>query len=93
MQKLRSFFITFCFLITTFYGFAQDTAQKVSEASQISVSRANTESQPEMADALFANGKIYVVVVVLAIIFAGIIGFLIYLERKISRLEKENLHS
>lgn len=93
MQKLRSFFITFCLLITTFYGFAQDTVKKVSEASQISENRTTTASQPEMADALFANGKIYVVVVVLAIIFAGIIGFLIYLERKISRLEKESLHS
>lgn len=88
MQKLRSFFITFCLLISTFYGFAQDAAQKVSEASQNTETLATPASQPEMADAMFSNGKIYVVVVVLAIIFAAIIGFLIYLERKISRLEK-----
>jgi len=88
---LRSFFITFCLLIVTFSVFAQDTVKKVSEASQIPESIASTESQPEMASALFANGKIYVVVVVLAIIFAGIIGFLIFLERKIKQLEKNNL--
>jgi hypothetical protein len=93
MQKLRSFFITFCLLISTFYGFAQDSVKKVSEASQISTTSTNATSQPGMADAMFSNGKIYVVVVVLAIIFAGIIGFLVFLERKIKRLERNNLHS
>lgn len=44
----------------------------------------------EMADVMRSNGKIYVVVMVLATIFAGIIAFLIRLERKISRLEKES---
>ena len=46
-------------------------------------------AQAEMADAMHANGKIYVVVVVLATIFAGIFAYLVYLDRKISRLEKE----
>lgn len=44
--------------------------------------------QPEMADMLRKEGKIYVVVMVLATIFAGIILFLIRLDRKISKLEK-----
>jgi hypothetical protein len=44
----------------------------------------------EMADALRKDGKIYVVVLVLATIFAGIIAFLVRLERKISKLEKNN---
>lgn len=48
------------------------------------------ESEPEMADALYANGKIYVVVLVLAVIFAGIIFSLIRLDRKITKLEKAN---
>jgi hypothetical protein len=46
------------------------------------------ETQPEMADALREDGKIYVVVLVLATIFAGIIAFLVRLDRKISKLEK-----
>ena len=41
----------------------------------------------EMADALQQNGKIYVVVAVLLIIFAGIIVFLIRMDKKISKLE------
>ena len=46
----------------------------------------------EMADRMRHNGKIYVVVVVMLIIFAGIILYLIRLDRKISKLEK-NIHS
>ena len=43
---------------------------------------------PDMAEGLRQSGKIYVVVLVLATIFAGIIAFLIYLERRLSRLEQ-----
>ena len=43
----------------------------------------------EMADVMRANGKIYVVVSVLAIIFIGLISYLIMLDRKLSRIEKE----
>ncbi len=46
-------------------------------------------AQTEMADTMRANGKIYVVVVVLATIFAGIFAYLIMLDRKITKLEKE----
>jgi CcmD family protein len=46
-------------------------------------------AQTEMADTMRANGKIYVVVVVLGTIFAGIFGYLVYLDRKITRLEKD----
>jgi hypothetical protein len=46
-------------------------------------------AQTEMADKMRAEGKIYVVVVVLATIFAGIFAYLIILDRKISKLEKD----
>ncbi len=53
----------------------------------ISVSFAS--AQTEMADTMRSNGKIYVVVTVLATIFAGIFAYLVMLDRKISRIEKE----
>ncbi|MBC8152118.1 MAG: CcmD family protein [Bacteroidetes bacterium] len=43
----------------------------------------------EMADQLRADGKIWVVVLVLAVVFAGIITYLIRLDRQVSKLEKE----
>ncbi len=42
-----------------------------------------------MADIMRQEGKIYVVVAVMSVIFAGIVLFLILLERRVSRLEKE----
>lgn len=47
------------------------------------------EASTAMADGLRADGKIWVVVVVLATIFAGIIAALIRTDRKIARLEKD----
>ncbi len=43
----------------------------------------------EMADLLHQNGKIYVVVGVIAIIFIGIVVYLIALDRRLTKIEKE----
>ena len=43
----------------------------------------------EMADALRQSGKIYVVVAAVVIIVAGLLFYLISLDRKVSKLEKE----
>jgi len=46
-------------------------------------------AQPaETAQALHDNGKIYVVVVILSVVFSGIIYFLIRFERRLKDLEK-----
>jgi len=42
---------------------------------------------PEMADALRENGKIYVVITVIGIVFVALVIFLILLERKLKKLE------
>ena len=44
---------------------------------------------PQMADALRENGKIGVVITVISIIFVCIVVFLVYLERKIKKLEAQ----
>ncbi len=46
-------------------------------------------AETEMADTMRSNGKIYVVVAVIATIFAGIFSYLVYLDRKMTRIEKE----
>lgn len=43
----------------------------------------------EMANTFRQSGKIYVVITVIAIIFTGIISYLIYIDRKISNLENK----
>jgi len=44
----------------------------------------------EMADVMRANGKIYVVVAVVCVLFIGIALYLISIDRKLSKLEKES---
>lgn len=48
-----------------------------------------TQAPVEMADGMRQSGKIYVVAAVLLVIMIGIFGYLIMLDRKISKLEKE----
>jgi hypothetical protein len=45
--------------------------------------------EPAMADTFRQEGKIYIVISVIAIIFVCLAGFLIYLERKIKKLEEK----
>ena len=43
----------------------------------------------QMAETMRSNGKIYVVVAVILTILAGLVLYIIRLDKKISRLEKE----
>ena len=45
--------------------------------------------QVEMADTFRSNGKIYVVVAVIVILFIGLLSYLVSIDRKVSKLEKE----
>ena len=49
----------------------------------------SVNTTPEMAEPLRANGKIYVVITVIALIFAAIIAFLIYIERRLNKIENK----
>lgn len=51
--------------------------------------QAQEVATPEMADAMRSEGKIYVVVAILVTIFAGLIAYLITLDRKVTRIEKK----
>lgn len=50
---------------------------------------ASAQDGVEMADLMRSNGKIFVVVGVLLIIFLGLTSFMVILERKLSKLEKK----
>ena len=44
----------------------------------------------EMADALRASGKIYVVVVTIVIVFIGLAVYLFSMDRRLRKIEKDN---
>ena len=48
-----------------------------------------TETNIEMADEMRSEGKIYVVVLVVAIVFTGLVIYAINTDRKVTKLEKE----
>ena len=48
------------------------------------------QAQPvEMADAMYSSGRIYVVIVVIAIIFTGLSIYLFSIDRRLRKIEKE----
>ncbi|MEJ7659264.1 MAG: CcmD family protein [Hymenobacter sp.] len=55
----------------------------------VALAQSPAADQPEMADALRQSGKIYVVVLVIVIILSGLLLYLVRLDRKVSRLERE----
>lgn len=59
---------------------AQDKIEITSEDYQ--------NSRVEMADAMRADGKIYVLVGIICIVFAGITVYVIQTNRRVSKLEK-----
>ena len=50
-----------------------------------------TNQKSIMADLMRNNGKIYVVIAVMLTILTGLIGYMIRLDRKINKLEKEDI--
>jgi CcmD family protein len=48
-----------------------------------------SQNDVEMADTFRNDGKIYVVLAVIAVIFIGLIIYLISIDRKVSRIEKK----
>jgi heme/copper-type cytochrome/quinol oxidase subunit 2 len=52
--------------------------------------KAQAVAAPEMADTFRSEGKIYVVITVISIIFICLIGYLIYIDIKLRKLEDKN---
>ena len=48
-----------------------------------------SNQQIEMADTMRSNGKIYVVVSVILILFVGLSAYLVILDKKVTALEKK----
>ncbi|NEM96587.1 hypothetical protein GXP69_02665 [Pontibacter sp. BT327] len=74
-------------MLCSLAGIQQVQAQP--EQTQVEFSSAPAQTDIEMADVLRQDGKIYVVVVVLLTVLLGVVAYLITLDRKVGRLEKQ----
>jgi CcmD family protein len=72
MKQFKSILLT-CFVLLTATAFSQAPFD---------------EGKVQMADGFYAEGKIYVVIGVVSIIFIGIAIYLFTIERKIKKLEE-----
>ncbi|MHA6246467.1 CcmD family protein [Pontibacter sp. CAU 1760] len=80
-MKLFRIVALWCFMLFALAGLQPAQAQE----------NAATTAQPdvEMADMLRQDGKIYVVVVVLLTVLGGVLLYLVVLDRKVTKLEKQ----
>ncbi|TKK67185.1 CcmD family protein [Ilyomonas limi] len=74
MNKLKRAVLTLSLCIFTLLSFAQPMNMQ----------------QEEPTDFMRSNGKIYVVVAVIVVIVVGLFIYLVNLDRKITKLEKNN---
>ncbi len=84
-MKLLRILTLWCLLLVASFGGAKLQAQPAQNQGTTIIA----EPEVEMADALRRDGKIYVVVVVLLTLMGGVVGYLISLDRKVSKLEKQ----
>ncbi len=86
-MKLFKLLAIWCFILGATAGLQPVHAQP--GQSQVEYSATTAEADIEMADTLRQDGKIYVVVVVLLTVLIGVLIYLIMLDRKVARLEKQ----
>lgn len=79
--------ILFLLLAAVPVSFAQAT--ETESAASVSAQAEAAGPDVEMADALRRDGKIYVVVAVIVTVLAGLLLYLIRLDRKVSKLEQQ----
>lgn len=62
---------------------------QVSAQEKIAINESDYQnSRVEMADVMRSEGKIYVLVGIIVMIFAGIVVYIVHTDRKVARLEK-----
>ncbi|MBL3654823.1 CcmD family protein [Fulvivirga sediminis] len=78
---MKKLLVVTLLIISSIIGKAQDKIQVTEEDY--------TNSEVSMADQFRAEGKIYVLTGVILLILGGLIGYLIVIDRKVSKIEKQ----
>jgi len=85
-MKMFRILAIWCFVLGSTLGIQMVQAQPAQTESSVTVV---AEPDVEMADVLRRDGKIYVVVIVLLTVLGGVVVYLVSLDRKVSKLEKQ----
>ncbi|MEH0156566.1 CcmD family protein [Limibacter armeniacum] len=79
--------LVYAFMLAVMLAFTGMDAALAQEKQQITEAD-YTNEKVEMADVMRENGKIYIVVAVLATVLGGMIYYLVSIDRKVSKIEK-----
>jgi hypothetical protein len=91
MKTLKNGLLLFLLVLSLFVirpAIAQTSGSEADETTMVEANAANTEV--EMADQLRRDGKIYIVVGCLLVVLAGMVFYLISIDRKVAQLEKQH---
>jgi hypothetical protein len=90
MRMLKNWVLLFLLALTLFINNAA-TAQTPEQATDrtVMVEANSATADVEMADQLRRDGKIYIVVGCLLVVLGGMIFYLVSIDRKVGRLEKQ----
>jgi len=88
MKMLPKWAFTLCLFLSVL--FTNVALAQTADAGETTMVEANASATDiEMADRLRADGKIYIVVACVLVVLAGMIFYLISLDKKVSNLEKQ----
>ncbi|AMM51277.1 hypothetical protein TH61_08975 [Rufibacter sp. DG15C] len=76
-------------LMLLFFWVAASATPALAQNQAETTTTTAAASGPEMADVMRQDGKIYIVVAVLVTILLGLLIYLISLDRKVTKLERE----
>ncbi len=88
--KVRAFLLCIIAFMSAFLGLGASPLVLAQTAGKIAITESDYSNQSvEMADVFRQDGKIYVVVAVIMTLLIGLFIYLFWLEKRISKLEKE----
>jgi hypothetical protein len=90
MNMLKNWVLLLLLVLTLFINQGAVAQTAGSAGNQpVMVEAGSNSSDVEMADQLRRDGKIYIVVGCLLVVLAGILFYLVSIDRKVGRLEKQ----
>ena len=94
MKKISKIICLLIIAVFSFNGLAQEISKPEPNLQDTLLTNLKTTAlsnvnDVEMADTFRSEGKIYVVITVISIIFVCLIGYLIYIDMKLRKLEKK----
>jgi uncharacterized membrane protein len=89
MRMLKNWLLLFFLAVTLFINNAAIAQTTPATDETVMIEANSAVADVEMADQLRRDGKIYIVVGCVLVVLAGVLFYLVSIDRKVGRLEKQ----